>query len=218
MLDIKLFFPTAVGIEKDILSDEQNKKVIERCYELNQINGKSENTWLSGNDSPENSFSLGNLIQDSQLSFMKEKVYDAVHNFSLAHSDHSKYYCGSSWFNIYKSGNFQESHVHSYPCMYSAVYFPLAPQGSGKLVFEPPHEIYINDDGITEDNFLNQKLAVITPEPKMIVVFKSNLRHFVLPGTNDSDRISIAFNFMVDPRFYFEKYYPTIGDSYANEE
>jgi uncharacterized protein (TIGR02466 family) len=209
MLEVNMFFPTTVGIDKDIFSEEENKKVSDRCYEINEELNQNTGTWLSGKDSPQNSFLQGNLIKDNKLEFMSKKIYESVHNFALAHSDHSEYSCASSWFNIYKKGNFQESHAHSYPCMYSAVYFPSAPEGSGKLVFEPPHEIYINDDGVTEDNFLNQKMAIITPEAGMVVVFRSNLRHFVLPGSNDSDRISIAFNFILDPKFYFEKYSQT---------
>jgi uncharacterized protein (TIGR02466 family) len=206
MLEVKMFFPTTVGIDKNVFSEKENNLVANRCYEINKTIDFKFNTWLSGEKSPENSCLQGNFIEDEGLDFMSKKIYESVHNFALAHSDNAQYFCSSSWFNIYKRDNFQESHTHAYPCMYSVVYFPLAPPNSGKLVFEPPHEIYINDDGVTEDNFLNQKMAVITPEPGMVVVFKSNLRHFVLPGTNDSDRISIAFNFILDPQFYFDKY------------
>lgn len=33
------------------------------------------------------------------------------------------------------------------------------------------------------------------PEDNSLLIFKSNLRHYVLHGTNKEDRISIALNF-----------------------
>lgn len=205
-MEIKMFFPTAVGFDYDVFSDEENQIIVDRCYEINQLNSFNSNTWLSANNSPSNSFALKNLVKDEKLSFMSELIHRRVQEFATLHNDSATYACVNSWFNIYKGGNFQESHTHSYPCMYSAVYYPLAPEGSGEIVFEPPHDIYINDDSIVGDNFLNQKMIVVKPKPKMLVFFKSNLRHFVLPGSNIDDRISIAFNFILDPQYYFDKY------------
>jgi Rps23 Pro-64 3,4-dihydroxylase Tpa1-like proline 4-hydroxylase len=48
---------------------------------------------------------------------------------------------------------------------------------------------------IVEETTLNQNTISIEPAENSLIVFRSYLGHMVNQGTNNDDRISVAFNF-----------------------
>jgi uncharacterized protein (TIGR02466 family) len=207
-MDFWFNFSTVIGVKNNFLPQEKNQMVIDKCYELQNLMPLStHNGWLSQEDSPYNTLKTYNLIFDPSLDFLFDAVNKEVNNFAEYHSDNGKYSCMNAWINIYKGGNFQEPHVHHFPCMYSAVFFPKVPLNSGKIVFGSPFVPVVNEsDVFNEENPLNWANRWILPEENSLVVFKSSLSHFVLPGHNEDDRISIPFNYILDPEYYYKKY------------
>jgi uncharacterized protein (TIGR02466 family) len=108
-------------------------------------------------------------------------------------------YAESTGVNIYSKGNYQEPHSHI-NVSYSAVYFPKAPAGSGPIVFQNPQIYEVGGD--STDN--STQTWTVIPEDNMLIVFKSNLRHYVLQGNNSKERISIAMNYVIDPNYYLK--------------
>jgi uncharacterized protein (TIGR02466 family) len=202
-----LIFPTVIGVEHDLLESNDLKKVIDQCYDIKNKTQKSENSWLSDRLSPYNTMQTHNIAYDNSFSFLNQTVSEKIHEYAAIQGDMGRYSCPLAWFNVYSSENFQESHNHSFPMAYSAVYYPLAPEGSGPIVIEPPSDPYINET--TMDTKSNADLLwtgsthwKYTPRSNMLIIFRSNLKHYVLPGTNSSDRISFAFNYVIDPVDY----------------
>jgi uncharacterized protein (TIGR02466 family) len=142
------------------------------------------------------------LSLDNNFDFFTDKVTEKIHEYAGKYDDNNNYICTNSWFNIYKKNNYQEPHSH-YNCSYSAVYFPKAPAGSGEIVFQNPNIYEILS---SEDSLVGTSTWKYTPVDGMLVIFKSNLRHYVLHGTNVEDRISIASNYILDPKQYSEMY------------
>ena len=80
--------------------------------------------------------------------------------------------------------------------MFSAVYYPKVPEGSGSIVFENP---LVPDmmpvQNIEERDDMTFERISYQPKDGMLVIFRSYLQHCVRQGTNTEDRISIALNY-----------------------
>jgi uncharacterized protein (TIGR02466 family) len=100
------------------------------------------------------------------------------------------------WFNVNGKYNYNITHSHS-PCFYSAIYYVKCPKNSGSLHF-------VRSDLLTEvvefceANEKNYGEYYLQPSVGSLYIFPSFLKHYVtqnLSEEEDSERISIAFNF-----------------------
>jgi uncharacterized protein (TIGR02466 family) len=206
MLVIDSLFPIFVGKEKNVFTEEEQKIINNRVNYISENNSMSHNLWLAKDQSPKNSFLSYNIVNDKEMKFFILKITEKVHEFASYYNDKRIYGCNESWINIYSKNNYQEPHYHPM-CTYSVVYFSEVPENSGKIVFQNPS---INELGfpVTFENLGSEK--IYTPEKNMILIFRSNLAHYVLPGTNNDSRVSIASNFMIVPELYDKIYKKTL--------
>jgi uncharacterized protein (TIGR02466 family) len=123
-------------------------------------------------------------------------VVDQVTEFSKHYNSTASYKIEQCWANIYQKGDFQEPHIH--PTFdFSAVYFISIPPNSGKLIFENSLAMAdMRPIKTSQETELNSTRAVYAPIEGQLVVFRSNLRHAVLPHNNAEPRISLAFNLL----------------------
>lgn len=202
-LSIEFTFPTVFAFEDNLFSDEENKTITEKCYEISKNVSLEHEGWLSKERSPKNTLKSNNLYNEPDMSFFFDKLNDRIHEFARFNNDNAEYACSHSWFNIYDEANYQEPHAHKI-MTYSAVYFPKVPTGSGKLVFLNP---VINEMGSTVSHFPTANEWIYEPREKMLVIFRSNVRHYVLHGSNKEDRISIASNYALSPEYYSKTFF-----------
>lgn len=96
------------------------------------------------------------------------------------------------WANVNRKNNFNYPHFHP-QSIFSGVYYPMATETTGDLVFKRPdiQEHYID----SADTEYTQKHFNISPKTGNLVIFPSYLNHFVEQNSSDSPRISIAMNF-----------------------
>lgn len=197
ILQIQTYFPTAIGTKNSLIEKEYLSFLKNKIYKIKNEIKNTNNFWLSAEMSPYNTMTDYNLCDDQDFNFLISLISENIKIFASAHNDYEEYFCKNSWFNVYQSENFQEPHHHSYPCVYSAVFFLSAPEGSGKIVFQSPFTQYVNESKIEHgENYLTNSYVYFTPEENKLLIFKSNLVHYVLPGNNKEDRISLAFNFI----------------------
>ena len=203
-LNIELIFPISIGVQHNIFSKKENDFIVNKCYDINKNISNSDqstnnNIWFSGEKSPKNSFfSSYNMRKDEELLFFFNKIDKAVEQFALFNNDQNRYRCVDAWYNIYESENYQEPHSH--PMMtYSVVYFAQAPEGSGSIVFMNP---VINELGGQQNIFPTASECFYKPQENMLLIFRSNLKHYVLHGSNKVDRISIACNYALSIEDY----------------
>jgi uncharacterized protein (TIGR02466 family) len=102
----------------------------------------------------------------------------------------------SLWVNLLKPGGHHAGHIHPHSILSGTLYIE-APAGSGAIRFEDPRlpqmmAAPVRRDDAPED--LRSFIAV-TPEPGLLLMWESWLRHEVLPGRAKTDRLSISFNF-----------------------
>jgi len=196
-LNVGYFFPTAIGVCDELLTTDELKIVQDSCETIIKTTPNSLNSnWLSEQQSPFNTMQSCNIVTEKDFSVLCSEVSNKVKEFALHHADNGDYVCDHAWLNSYKYGQFQEPHSHSFPAIYSAVYYPEASETSGRFVIERPCNVAQIEQNLVGPNPLTDTKRWFEPKTNMLIVFKSSLNHYVLPnGSADDKRISIAFNF-----------------------
>ncbi|MBS38361.1 MAG: hypothetical protein CMO26_20860 [Thiotrichales bacterium] len=97
------------------------------------------------------------------------------------------------WVNVYDTTNSQEVHRHP-NSVFSGIYYVKAPPGSAPTLFHSEVSDVMLDPPIMEQTPLNSQVTPVEARPGRMVVFRSWLRHSVLPSQINEDRVTIAFN------------------------
>jgi len=97
------------------------------------------------------------------------------------------------WVNVYGRGHAQEIHVHQNSVL-SGIYYVKAPPGSSPTLFHSPMSDVMLEPPAIERNRLNNTIAGFDPVPGRMLLFRSCVRHSVLPHRIDEERVTIAFN------------------------
>ena len=102
----------------------------------------------------------------------------------------------SLWVNLLRPGGHHAGHIHPHSILSGTLYVE-APRGSGVIRFEDPRlpqmmAAPVRGDDAPEDL---RTFVTVDPEPGLLLMWESWLRHEVLPGKGKADRLSISFNF-----------------------
>jgi uncharacterized protein (TIGR02466 family) len=101
------------------------------------------------------------------------------------------------WFNIMPKHTYHSLHLHPHSVI-SGAYYVSVPKGSVSLKLEDPRMgLYMNAP-VRQTKGMGLYHEVI-PRPGSFVLFESWLRHEVPPNQSNLPRISISFNFSVEP-------------------
>jgi uncharacterized protein (TIGR02466 family) len=102
----------------------------------------------------------------------------------------------SLWVNILKPGGGHSGHIHPHSSI-SGTFYVEVPPAAGAIRFEDPRLplfMHAPPRAATAPASM-QNFITVAPEPGMLLLWESWLRHEVLPGNARADRISISFNF-----------------------
>jgi uncharacterized protein (TIGR02466 family) len=126
--------------------------------------------------------------------FVKEYVYEVMGVDTKLDID-----IPCSWVNRHK---FQDSsHEHNHRnCLYSGIIYLACEPNGGDLVLTS-HKFETISPDRTHHNIYNSMKWTITPEVGMIVMFPSELFHFVTLNQSTEMRYSLAFNMMLRGKF-----------------
>lgn len=192
MAYIESWFPTVVYIEKELFPKNLNDQWSERIFEVQKTTPSGGYDWQGKTYTTHIEYDLRN---DEMFEALIDSITEHVREFAEAHGSQAYYKCQGAWANIATADNFQEYHTHD-GSVFSAVYYPRVPEGSGHIVFEDPRMPDMLPIGnITERNGLSFQKVGYEAEEGMLIIFRSSLRHAVYAGTNKEPRISFAFNF-----------------------
>lgn len=95
----------------------------------------------------------------------------------------------SLWVNLLKGGGQHSGHIHPHSILSGTIYVE-APAGAGAIRFEDPRLPMMMAAPMRQDTFVS-----VSPEPGLLLLWESWLRHEVLPGSGRGERLSISFNF-----------------------
>lgn len=193
MSNIELWFPTLIYYADNILDENEINFLTSKSYNIkNNIKNGKENFKCN----LYTSFNNDDLTKDNDFINLISKVNFHINEFAKAHNSEFEYSCLEGWVNIYNKNQYQEFHYHPGKT-FSAVYFLQAPEGSGSLIFDSP----LNPDMMPVKNIVNEqsnplifKCCEYKAIANRLIIFRSNLQHMVMQGTNEKDRITFAFN------------------------
>jgi len=188
--NLYLLFPTTAMVIDNVLSDEENYKVLKNINTLSKTVEGGGKGWLS---EVYNSHLTHNCSEDFNFINVHKRVISLVNQYAKTYGLNREYECSESWFNKYKVGDFQECHVHPLS-QFSAVYFVKADKNASPLKFETPykHDMFVFETD--EVNELNWDHFMVSPLNNRLVIFRSNTFHAV-PVNKAKNRITLSFNF-----------------------
>ena len=129
---------------------------------------------------------LKRILDKHVAKFAKECGFDLDRKLKL----------DSLWVNILKPGGMHSGHIHPHSVVSGTIYLDVPP-GAGGLRFEDPRlPMMMGAPTRCEDAAEHLRpFVTVMPEPGMILLWESWLRHEVEANGAKSDRISVSFNY-----------------------
>lgn len=192
-------FPRPVLVAMVPAADEVNAPILAGLDAYPELDGGGRpDKWFC---TVQSTFSQrAQVLLDPPFAGLLEHVQSAVWSFAeVAGWDMSSHEprIVESWVNLYEGPAYQE--VHQHPMSHiSGVYFVSAPAGSGGLFFVPPEPTMFRAVTTGSSPF-SSSAVTYPPEPGMLVLFPSELRHGVRPSEEGCRRVSVAFNVVQHP-------------------
>ena len=180
------WFPTPVGVA--VNKDDCN--LSDHCIELMSKVGGGGDNWIGR---PYTTMGTDyDILEDEKFSGLNSWITKNVNEFASS--------CGWAnvvpkvgWFNVYKKGDYQESHLHANH-HFSCVYFLDAKDDDARLIFmrTPLPSI---EHKVVKKNPINYNLSWYEPHKGLLLIFKSDTMHMVEQKKTDGIRISLSYNF-----------------------
>ena len=189
---IEHWWPTEIGYYDNWNHDELN--LVDYCYKIKSKTKSGGQSWISNE-----TYNTSN----NMLSVHKDKKFKKLHKWILECVDDYievtkldlvlRLEDTESWFNIYKTGDFQELH-HHHAFAISAVYFLKSNPDYSPLIFRPTFYDQLAI-GRTKGGHCNNCNVEYKAIPGRLVIFRSFLPHLVGKHNDSEDRITLAYNF-----------------------
>lgn len=192
---IDYWFPTGI-YRNNFIDNESVKSVVSNYIQEKYQQTDNKDTDIAW---PYWAKMQGNILDPFQIASpvmdrLKDWIEQETNEFAKSFNSDDHYSIDQSWINIYDKEDFQETHYHL-GFDFSAVYYVSIPQNSGNLIFENPLlQFNMRPIRSKTECELNSTSVIYKPIEGQLLIFRSNLRHGVLPHKSDIPRISIAVN------------------------
>ena len=103
------------------------------------------------------------------------------------------------WINMLDPGGFHSGHIHPHSVI-SGTYYAQVPDGAASLKFEDPRLPMMMAAPMRDADAPREmrNFVYLAPEPGMMLMWESWLRHEVVRNQSDAPRISVSFNYRWD--------------------
>ena len=182
---IQNIFPTAVGVIKNFLSEDQRKEVLDLCKSL-------EYKPIDYDDDTKSQISLDRSVLD-YVPVIKTLMYQDFLQYVqyIMNIVDADFRIGTSWTTKAPHKTQSDWHIHS-NYFFSGVYYP---EDSSPIIFKNQlvdHYVF----EFSGNTPYNSNTYTHHPEKNSLVFFRSNLFHKISKNTSENDRYSLAFNIM----------------------
>lgn len=146
-------------------------------------------SYASLNDLPRRDPAFGDLsklLTKHAVAFSEDCAFDLVRKPRL----------DSLWVNLLRGPGHHSAHIHPHSVISGTLYVEV-PKGSGAIRFEDPRLplMMAAPTRRTDAPVELRSFVTIQPQPALLLLWESWLRHEVLPGTGRGERLSVSFNF-----------------------
>ncbi len=106
----------------------------------------------------------------------------------------------SMWINVLLDGGAHTGHIHP-GAVISGTYYVAVPPGAGAIRFEDPRLplMMAAPPRKTRARLDNRTFVEVAPKAGEVLLWESWLRHEVLPNRVDAPRVSVSFNYRLEP-------------------
>lgn len=183
------FFPTSISHSYCPFHNEIENNLVNHCFKLSEKISNGVKTF-NNNDKLYTTYKTHDILLDEKFNklndWVKEQINEYIKQTHMIINFKGK---GSSFFNIYKKHDYQELHEHSGDII-SCIYFLKCNEKSSRVFFKSrmADSIEYTKNAPTGNIFFK-------PEPGKLLVFRSNVQHFVEQHLDDEERITLAYNF-----------------------
>ena len=134
---------------------------------------------------------------------LDELIHDLtayINQFVGQHTKSTDLMLGNWWININGKGDYNAEHDHQNAVLSAVYYVEVNDSNTGDLVIhrDDSSRYYLGKYKKPSTNFSAQSF-IITPETSKLVIFPAWTKHSVEQSNSNTERISIAFNF-VEPK------------------
>lgn len=168
---------------------------------------KELNNWIENYQKNQNNYQIsGRHAWQSPTDFYKrEKSFFKYKNLIeksiseiLITLTNKNYKISNMWINVNGPGGYNVLHTHPNSDL-SGVFWINCPKNCGNLVFESPNHFTQYKTIESCDEQIKQSLNYynnfwLEPTEGKLIIFPSDLKHFVKENLSNEDRISISFN------------------------
>tara|TARA_R100001163_G_scaffold65229_1_gene61686 strand:- start:136 stop:720 length:585 start_codon:yes stop_codon:yes gene_type:complete len=189
MINIETWFPTFIG--QEVLKDNEKiaKKIVPICKEIQSKIKNKENNWVSKLYQTCHTY---NICSDKRFDIINNIVYEKVHEYIKAIGGTLIINNAEGWFNVYKKYDFQEFHCHPNRQL-SVIYVLKSTKENPKIIFERNEGLYTEEFDV-DTKALSTKVRYSSIQGNLLI-FRSSLHHCVEMKQDNSERISLAYNF-----------------------
>lgn len=200
MAETRLLFPTRLQIDR--IADTALIKELESAVWMLEEGDEAGHAWCEehGYDGYTSYASLDDLPERATAFADLKAMLDAqAAGFAAS--------CGwdmsdrvlsldSLWVNILGEGGAHSGHIHPNSVISGTAYI-CVPIGAGAIRFEDPRLPMLQAAPPLMDTpeASQQRFIYQTPEPGMIMMWESWLRHEVMPNRSEEPRLSVSFNY-----------------------
>lgn len=162
------------------------KKLKKEIYGIKEIHESVNNSNCGGYQSP--NFNSLELIDGYEIFKKFIEISNDFNNHIVKNilGTNNNTVILNFWVNISKSFDYNVLHTHPHTDL-TSVYYVSLPKNSGNLCL-------IRNDGISYTDLPLENKFEIIPNEGRLYTFPPNIWHYVQPGQNDDDRISITVN------------------------
>jgi uncharacterized protein (TIGR02466 family) len=190
-----MFFPTVIQVSQVENAEELNKRLLKAIYEIKATTPNSKPRGWCCEVYTTMCTPFG-LLEREEF----KEIRDVIEQKTLHYANALKYNVekhkpkiNECWVNVYSMTHSQEVHRHP-NSVFSGIYYVKAPKGSAPTLFHSEVSDIMLEPPITENNLLNTHVTPLDAIEGRMIIFRSWLRHSVLPSTVTDDRVTIAFN------------------------
>jgi uncharacterized protein (TIGR02466 family) len=189
MINIETWFPTYIG--QEILEDNKKieKKLTPICKKIQKQNPDVKNGWVSKLYNTCHSY---DICKDKEFNIINNIIYNKVDEYIKVLGGKETISYTEGWFNVYKKHDFQEFHCHPNR-MLSVIYILKSSNESPRIIFERDQGLY-NQGMEIDSDAMTAKVQYNSLQGNLII-FRSSLNHSVEMKQDNSERISLAYNF-----------------------
>ena len=193
--NLQLLFPTVVQVSQIEGAAELNAKLLRSIYAIKEKQPNTKpNSWsCSVYTTISSSLELLDLEEFKEFrDIVQAKVmrYATALKFDVEKHPLRLNEC---WINVYNKQHSQEIHLHP-NSVFSGIYYVKAPEGCAPTLFYSPNADVMLEPPTVHNTPLNTGLSSFDAIEGRMLVFRSSVRHSVLPSVIDEDRVTIAFN------------------------